>query len=152
MDLNRVATLGHSFGGGTAGEAARVDARIKATLHLDAYYQSATALLQNGVAKPFLYAYGTELAGNQTVFDKAAKDAFSMQIRDMRHVDFADHAAWIVRTDAAGRRGVAAMNACMLSFLNKYLKGQDDGLLDNPSAQYPEVLTSEGSERLTSIL
>jgi len=26
-----------------------------------------------------------------------------------------------------------------LSFFNKYLKGQDDQLLDGPSADYPEV-------------
>jgi predicted dienelactone hydrolase len=140
MDLERVATMGGSFGGGVAGEIARIDARVKASVHLDAYYQAATTLLQAGMGKPLLYTYSTQAGGLQTLYNRATQDAYSLQIAGTRHGDFGDNGAWIDKGDEAGRRIGLALNACMLSFLDKYLKGQDDHLLDNPSARYPEVL------------
>ena len=40
---------------------------------------------------------------------------------------------------STSRPAAAAMNACALSFFNKYLKSADDHLLDNPVAVYPAI-------------
>jgi len=38
-------------------------------------------------------------------------------------------------------RGISqTIGACTLSFFNKYLKNQDDHLLDNPAAVYPNII------------
>ncbi|MBI4661731.1 MAG: hypothetical protein HY735_23150, partial [Verrucomicrobia bacterium] len=140
MDLERVATMGGSFGGGVAGEIARIDPRVKASVHLDAYYQAATTLLQTGMGKPLLYTYSTQAGGLLTLYNRATQDAYSLQIANTRHGDFGDNGAWIDKGGEAGQRIGLALNACMLSFLNKHLKGQDDRLLDNPAAKYPEIV------------
>ena len=52
------------------------------------------------------------------------------------HFAFKDLTESSLATDPV-RRGATAMRACMLSFFNKYLKGQDDHLLDNPTNRFP---------------
>jgi len=40
---------------------------------------------------------------------------------------------------AATRSAAVTMRACMLSFFNKYLRNEDDHLLDDPSTVYTNV-------------
>jgi hypothetical protein len=48
--------------------------------------------------------------------------------------------AWINAPTESGRRPAVAMNACLLSFFDKYLKSQEEGLVDDPARVYPEVI------------
>ncbi len=41
--------------------------------------------------------------------------------------------------NATSRRAAEAIRACSLSFFNKYLKGEDDHLLDNPTNRFPVI-------------
>jgi hypothetical protein len=41
---------------------------------------------------------------------------------------------------AVSRAISQAISACMLSFFDKYLEGEDDHLLDNPMAVYPDII------------
>lgn len=140
MDLNRVATMGMSFGGGVAGEVGRIDLRVKAVVFFDAYFQAANSLVQFGLQKPLLYGYSTQAGGDLRLFNKATLDAVAFQITNTRHGDFSDTGVWIDRADNAGRRAGAAVIDCTLSFLKKHLQGEDDHLLDDPAAKYPEIL------------
>jgi hypothetical protein len=79
---------------------------------------------------------------SQVLFSKAISDAYWTQITGMTHNDFSAWYWWNSPGSVPSRREAwRAMHACILSFLDKYLKGQNDGLLDgNPSATYPRLV------------
>ena len=140
LDLNRVGTMGWSYGGGVAAEVCRTDDRVLASVLLDAYLQNADNVIRLGLQKPFLGMYSVSGGGTQAPFYLATHDAYWMQISGTQHQHFADWLAWISSPTSNGRQAAIAMNACMLSFFEKYLKGIDDHLLDNPTNAYPQVI------------
>ncbi len=143
LDMDRIGIMGWSFGGGTAAEACRVQERLKAAVLLDGYLGSMPMLLNRGLAKPFLtmLSPGSGLASdNTTLFNRSTNTAYQLSIRDASHEAFTDN-AWIVNPSAATRRRALAMNACLLSFFNRHLKGMEDSLIDNPGATYPDVIS-----------
>jgi pimeloyl-ACP methyl ester carboxylesterase len=140
LDLQRVGTMGWSFGGGVAAEICRTNDRVLATVLLDAYMQDADQVIRLGLEKPFLGIYSVSGGGTQVPFYLATHDAYWMQIKGTQHQHFADWLAWVSSPTTSGRSGAMAMNACLVSFFDKYLKALDDHLLDNPSAVYPEVI------------
>jgi hypothetical protein len=114
--------------------------RLKAAVLLDACFGSVPTLLKNGLGKPFLTMMNPGGSGdNTTLFNKSAKDAYQLSIKDASHEAFTDN-AWTVGPSTASRRRAQAMTACLLSFFNKHLKGMDDHLLDNPGAVHPDVI------------
>jgi hypothetical protein len=119
-------------------------------------------LNQFGLQKPFLSMnstmgprpapppsppYTTDwLHGSLVLFTNAIHHAFWFQIRDSSHQSFQDRGSLIseqTRTadpTPVSREQSRTIRACTLSFFNKYLKGEDDHLLDNPAAVYPNVI------------
>ena len=140
MDLHRVGTMGWSYGGGVAAEICRTDDRVLAAVLLDAYLQNADNVIRLGLQKPFLGMYSIGGGGTQAPFYLATNDAYWMQIAGTQHQHFADWLACISAPTDAGRRAAVAMNACLVSFFDKYLKTEDDHLLDDPAKVYPEVI------------
>lgn len=62
-----------------------------------------------------------------------------MQISNTVHGDFA-LAPWLDNNNAIPSLEAArAIQAYVVSFFHRYLKGEDDHLLDGPSPQYPRV-------------
>ena len=81
------------------------------------------------------------LDGNVTVlFNKATKDAYKLSIQGAEHEGFSDSVPWILNPTESTRRRALAMNACMVSFFDKYLRALDDRLLENPGASHPDVI------------
>lgn len=78
------------------------------------------------------------------IYDKTANDAYWVRLNDTIHGSFV-HAALIqtpVEFGAQFTPGVRVSHitrAYLVSFFRKFLKDQDDHLLDGPSADYPEV-------------
>jgi hypothetical protein len=159
LDLERLGAVGKSFGGITVAEVGRIDARCKAVVLLDAgtTLESSTNLIQLGLQKPFLSmsstmdrpdcpGFGEWLASSLALFAKATHDAFWCQLQASTHNGFSDKGSLI--NDAAGtgnptaasRAQSLAIIACTRSFFDKYLKGEDDHLLDNPGAVYPNII------------
>jgi hypothetical protein len=132
--------MGWSYGGGVAGEICRTDDRVIAAVFLDAYFQNAHDLVWSGLNKPFLGMYNSSALGDTVLLDSATHDAYWMQIRNTQHQHFADWLGWIASPSENGRRAALAMNACALSFLDKYLKHADNHLLDSPGTTWPEVI------------
>jgi dienelactone hydrolase len=138
LDLDRIGIMGWSWGGGTSAEAARLEPRLKAAALLDGYFGSPT-LLTAGVGKPFLAMMASGgSADNTTIFNRATNSAYQLTIKGAVHETFTDN-AWIINPTVSSRRLAATMNACLVSFFNLYLKGVDDGLLQNPAATLPDV-------------
>jgi dienelactone hydrolase len=143
LDLNRLGAMGWSLGNSDLGELAQADTRFKGIVMLEGYLQGAPglldALLQQGLRLPLLGMYQEDLSLvpllNQAVTNATQNTFFSL-VHVTSHFAFKDLTESSLATDSA-RRGAAAMRACTLSFFNKYLKGQDDHLLDNPTNQFP---------------
>jgi len=140
VDVNNVGVFGFSFGGGAAAELCRTDVRCQAALLLEATWQGADELFQVGLQKPFLGMYAsTSSSGDYTLFNKATQDAIWFLISNTEHVSFTS-VHLIVDTTPANRQAALTINEYLVSFFNKYLKGQDDHLLDGPSANFPRVI------------
>jgi len=77
--------------------------------------------------------------GNTTPFAKATEKAYWLQIGNTVHTDFTA-VAWFWNSDSLSAQETArTLNAYVLGFLNKHLKGEDDHLLDGRSPDYPRV-------------
>jgi hypothetical protein len=105
-------------------------------------FSSQPELAKSGLQKPFLIM-NSPTANNdgesQMLFRKATHDAVWLYIQGADHLSFVD-APWVVQPTRQGRRTATAITGCLLSFFEKYLKDQDDQLLDDPSLVYPEVI------------
>jgi len=86
------------------------------------------------------------LFSSLTLFTKAINDALWFQIQDSTHASFDDRGSLINDPTQTGdptpasRAQSQAIRGCTLSFFDKYLKGEDDHLLDNPAAVYPNII------------
>ncbi len=140
LDRERIGIMGWSFGGGTAAETTKSEDRLKAAVLVDAYLASSPQALAIGVGKPFLSMNsGALMSENTALFNKAVKDAYLFTIKGSDHEGFTDN-AWILSPSAARRRQAEAMNACVVAFFDKHLRGIDNHLLDAPGAIWPEVV------------
>ena len=84
----------------------------------------------------------TDLAldsGVQSFFDKATNNAVRFVLSSTDHGSFA-YGYETVNPSSANRELQRTMKAYILSFFNKYLKNQDDHLLDGPSTNFPLVV------------
>jgi hypothetical protein len=153
-----------------AAEFCRIDARCKAVVLLDAAttLDLSANLTQLGLQKPFLSMCCASsvgpwppsilcrpqivpgsvewLASTLALFAKATDNAFWFQIEGSGHSSFADRGSLIsdpsltADPTPASRAPSQTIRACMVSFFDKYLKNQDDHLLDNPAAIHPNII------------
>ncbi len=160
LDLERLGAFGFSYGSMLAAEFCRTDARCQAAVLFDSgsILEVATNLTQFGLQKPYLLmnstggwidvgnVYGPWLASATNLFAHAISDAFWFQIQDTTHQSFNDKGSLVNDPTMVGnptsvsRAQSQTIRACTLSFFNKYLKGEDDHLLDNPAAVYPNII------------
>ena len=143
LNLDQVAAMGFSAGGSAVGEFCRIDRRCKAAITLDGWgCEYISGLVSFGLQKPSLMMNGPVAQIDQTLFEKARTDAFWFQISGTLHQDFGDWGWWPDATRmATGLEVSRTLHAYQVSFLNKYLKGQDDHLLDGPPGSlFPLVI------------
>lgn len=164
LDFERLGAFGFSAGAVPVAEFGRIDAGCKAVVLLDPGWllEAPADLNQFGLQKPFLSMnstmgprppqpasppYTTDwLHGTLVLFTNAIANAFWFQIQDASHQSFQDRGSLIseqTRTadpTAISRAQSQTIRACTLSFFDKYLKNQDDHLLDNPAAIYPNII------------
>lgn len=137
LNLDEVGVVGFSWGGVTAFEFCRVDGRCRAAVGLDPGGYSAPELTEFGLQKPSLTIHNSDVS-DTTAFGKAEKDAIWFQISDTQHQDIGGWGFWPSGTPqslASGREVNRTVNAYMIWFLNKYLRGFDapiPALSDHP--------------------
>ncbi|MGW7271280.1 alpha/beta hydrolase family protein [Streptomyces sp. NPDC054864] len=164
VDRKRVGMIGQSAGGIAAAETMYEDGRVKAGMNMDGTLEhnpepNGTNLLpvaRHGLAGPFL------LMGRQGS-DRTREPSWrafwshttgwkrNLTVRGSKHQTYTDLAALLpqagvdrkVIEDNVGTvdpgRAVAAERAYATSFFDRWLRGEDDHLLDRPSGRYPEV-------------
>jgi hypothetical protein len=101
------------------------------------------------MSQPFLYVYLalTDFRPKyMALFDQLSKDAYRFDIKNAAHGDGDDSGmVWDTSQDSYARptethlRAGRILRTYTLAFFNKYLKGEDNQLLDGPLADYPEI-------------
>ncbi len=167
LDLGRVGVFGTSLGAIVAGEASLMDARIKASLMMDAAMPA--DVVRAGLRQPCMWitrpagdmrlersrsggwpeaAIVETLTTMRAVFNRHAPgSAYYLEMPGMFHINFTDAPFWSPITSQVGLTGPVdgkrmwdVVNAYSLAFFDKYLKGRAEALLDAPGHQYPEVI------------
>jgi dienelactone hydrolase len=139
IDTDHVATMGFSFGAGVAGEVARTDARCRAVVVLEGYFQNAGTLLAYGLQQPCLSIYRGG-AGDSSLYNKLTHDAIWFQIRaPIVHDQFSDYYWLAAPNDLSGGREIARIiSDYTLWFLDRHLKGNIDPM---PAlTDYPRIM------------
>ena len=166
LDLDRIGMYGWSFGGATSIEMTVVDERVKAAIDQDG--QLFGSAPDAGSARPIMLMHSTELPdpppdedpevaeANVRAFvelladvgrtDAALKTAttgdwYEVTIAGTNHGSFSDLViftpAFAATIETA--RGHEIINALTVAFFDRYLKGAEAPLLDDPGAVFPEV-------------
>ncbi|MEK3704723.1 prolyl oligopeptidase family serine peptidase [Paenibacillus sp. FSL R7-0198] len=160
LDLDHVGIMGHSYGGATTAEALAQDERFQAGLSLEGGFWgkvSTTALKQ-----PFMYIMsgGTakSLEPDATETEKVAypefkpdldrvmtsslNDTYYLTVDNFFHQSFTDISLISPKLFARGmtpEHNVDITRSYALAFFDRYLKGEEQSLLQGASAQFPEV-------------
>jgi dienelactone hydrolase len=144
LDLTKVAVMGFSFGGVTAGEMARTNPQCKAAVTLDAMpYGGAPRLDELGIQKPLLQINASDNS-DEHIYSRNDRNAIYFRISNSIHLTMGGEDYYWTRgsasESAAAREAARTVNTCALSFLNKHVKGQDDHLLDTRPTGFPRII------------
>ncbi|QBD76723.1 alpha/beta hydrolase [Ktedonosporobacter rubrisoli] len=155
LDLTRLGIFGHSFGGATSAQVCHMDTRCKAGIDLDGTLLG--DVLQTGLTKPFMVIQSEEnpcdadchtfQQGVQAILRTVpAGEAYHLNIKDTRHFNFSDYAAYFsplrlldMLGPIDGVRGLQITRAYVRAFFDKYLNNTPSPLLQGPTSAYPEV-------------
>jgi dienelactone hydrolase len=165
LDLSRVGLLGFSFGGSTAAQVCRVDARCKAGVDMDGF--TFGLMSEDPIPRPFLFIetgddpVNTVAAINSrsmTPYEAMCIHEMSQQyqtiavdggsvvlLKDFNHSNFSDIALYSVSRHYTGAGPVEPARAMSLvreyvrSFFDQQLRGIAAPLLDRRSPLFPEV-------------
>jgi dienelactone hydrolase len=147
------------LGGSTAAQLCLREPRCKAGVGFDGSFVEPNLLTQT-LKVPYLFFCEDDTLQNESppnddrlpVFNHMATNAYWVKLISTVHASFGD--AGLIDDSASLRtvwgtpvsgqllppaRVSQIVRAYVLSFFNKYLKGQNDHLLDGPSPAYPEV-------------
>jgi uncharacterized repeat protein (TIGR03803 family) len=168
LDLDEIGVFGWSRGGGPSEVLCLRDPRCKAGVGWDPY-SSDTDLLTRPLNVPYLFlrsgwgpdpdpgniefVIGDRAEFRREVYNQQVTNAYWVKLVSTTHTAFCDDAlildpASLVSASSTPMSGQVLpparlsqiLRAYLLSFFNKFLKGQDDHLLDGPPAAYPEVM------------
>jgi predicted dienelactone hydrolase len=152
MDLSRIGVIGHSFGGAASWQACLVEPRCRAGVNLDGLQLG--DMLDRPVGRPFMFVHhDNEGAKNRLInlalFDRAQDTAYMVLVEGTRHLNFSDLSlpafAEAVRMPEGslgpidGLRCLGVTNDLIRAFFDRHLRGKEAPLLDDPSADYPEL-------------
>ena len=156
LDLARLGVFGHSFGGATAAQVCRMDARCKAGIDLDGDLFG--SVVHTGLTTPFMVlqsdrgactdANCRSMQGRVRAVLRTLRPGtgYDLSITNMEHFNFSDYAVEFtplrlfgVLGSIDGMRGLQITRAYVRAFFDTYLSNRPSPLLQGPSRAYPEV-------------
>lgn len=174
IDMSRIGTMGHSFGGATAYNAAYTDQRVGAGIVMDGTLYSIEE--KKVIQKPFLFMQAEEFvalaknadtaslpkdirehlaAEQQLIRDNVSNGGYALVIAGTGHYNYTDLPLYspLLRYSGmsgsiAGTRGADIVNAYVLDFFNKELKGTNGALISGDVRPFSEVIFQSGPEKL----
>ncbi|MBI1802234.1 MAG: hypothetical protein HYR71_11475 [Chloroflexi bacterium] len=154
LDLQRIGLTGVSLGGGAVVWACHLDARCKAGLVQDGWYEPLPeTMVSEPLRQPFMFMQSEtkmwkmdNLARLDRLYQGVSAPAFHLKLAGVLHDDFGDYpllspVSGLLPERGAlnGERTLQVVDAYMLAFFGRYLKNQPSPLLNGPSLDYPEV-------------
>ena len=155
LDLERIGLMGLSLGGGAIVWTCRVDARCKAGLAMDGWYEPLPPnILAEPLRQPFMFMQSEttmwkmdNLARLDQLYQNVKAPAYHLKFAGVLHDDFSDYPLLTPlssplmheRGTLNGGRTVDVIDAYMLAFLDQYLQQQPSPLLNGPAGDYPEA-------------
>ncbi len=159
LDLDKVGAFGWSLGGAAAAQLCLRDLRCKAGAGMDGTFFETNIRMQT-LSVPYLFLRAGNAPDPENVNDDRwlvyshfVTNAYWVKVSGTVHGSFADpglifdsasmNALWGTPTSGqflAPARVSHIVRAYLLSFFNKHLRGEEDHLLDAPSADFPEVM------------
>ena len=167
LDLDRIGAMGWSWGGAITEDLCLSDPRCKAAVGFEpGNWVAATNLLTQPLNVPYLFLRGDVgpdpdpqwtpdgyADERLEAFDEQNTNAYYVKLVSTVHGSLVDDVliydpaviASAYGTPMSGQflapaRASQIVRAYLLSFFNKFLKGEDDHLLEGPSPAYPEVI------------
>ncbi len=151
LDIDRVAVIGHSFGGAVAGQACLHDPRCKAGINFDGLQIG--DMLDRPLEKPFLFfhhdnAGAVNRAPNLPLFERAQGPAYLAIVAGTGHLSFSDVCLYprtsLFRLASPtgtidGRHCQKIVSEYVLAFLDRHLRGNSAVMLEDLSQRSPEV-------------
>lgn len=139
LDLEKVGLVGYSAGGSIAIQATAADGRVKAAISEDGL---PAAFDYAEIEQPYMLMQAEEdLEG---AFPEFGGPVYLVASDQLIHFSFSDAMLWPNNLDLAtnivdGVRGTQIINAYVIAFFDRYLKGEEQPLLQGPSDDFPEV-------------
>ncbi len=137
--------FGMSYGGYASALTMSKDDRFRAGVDQDGYFEGALA---RSINRPMLFMTSDD-APPITDFrvNQLQPDGYMLHFDGFQHATFSDCTLWPGNEDTSGVvycsadpvRAIPMLNAYILGFFDKYLKGETVPLFDGPSSDYPEV-------------
>ncbi|MFF4190064.1 alpha/beta hydrolase family protein [Nonomuraea sp. NPDC001831] len=152
IDPSRIAMAGHSAGGAAAVASIAADTRLRAGIDLDGSVE--TTLPEAGTSRPFLFlgkpatytpGKGDPAATWERVWARLTGWKRWLLLTGAAHTSFTDLGVLMDQLgieDGAtvpGARALDVTRAYVTAFFDRHLRGQPRPLLDEPSADVPEV-------------
>ncbi|MCP1186737.1 lipase [Paenibacillus sp. 1781tsa1] len=160
LDLNHTGIMGHSYGGATTAEALAQDERLHAGLSLEGGFWGSVS--KTSLKQPFMYIMSGETAKsfdpNATskdnvfypefepdldhVMTSSLNDTYYLTVENFFHQSFTDISLISPKLFARGmtpEHNVDITRSYALAFFDRYLKGEEQSLLQGPASPFPEV-------------
>jgi dienelactone hydrolase len=145
LDMSRLGVFGHSLGGSTAGQVCVTDDRFDACVDLDGFPFG--DLMKSSLDQPYMLMYSQAFSGwMDPVFASCRGPAFKVTVADTNHSDYTDepYVMPIVKRMGMsgpidGMRMIRITNDHLLSFFDRFLKGDEAAFPPESAGGYPEV-------------
>jgi dienelactone hydrolase len=157
LDLDKIGAFGWSLGGATSAQLCLRDPRCKAGAGMDGDFFE-TNVLAHALSVPYLFFRSDDGPDGPPddrleFFNEQTTNAYWVKLASTVHGNFSDPGLIIDSASLAAVWGTPLngqflsparvsqiVRAYLLSFFNKFLRGEDDHLLDSASPAYPEVM------------
>jgi predicted dienelactone hydrolase len=142
LDLERLGVAGMSMGGIAAGQVCIGDRRVRACINTDGGLFA--DLLDNTLTVPVMFMGSRRFIGYEDTFAGSSDgDVYTVIVADSDHYDFTDltllHRQHVLLGTVDGRRMLELVNAYTLAFLEQYLRGSKQDILETIPSPFPEV-------------
>jgi dienelactone hydrolase len=153
LDLDHLGILGHSLGGVVAIRTCVAGSRCKAAINIDAdstflggnYFEGLD--METATVPVMFLVSGQWGQPDFDFYERLGGPAYYLTFQEIGHMNIGDfplllesaNMPSLMTTDFDAQRSLDVINAYILAFFDRYLRGEESSLLDGPSSDFPEI-------------